>query len=100
MMNATQRLLHDTEVARSHRYGWTVIESTVVPASRNLLGAHRDVAVLLCDTGDDTHGRWHLALTAADMFAGSRGRVDNFADALDQYRTHTGDHAATQETLF
>lgn len=100
MMNTAQRTLLADEIARSHSYGWTVIEAAVVPATRNLLGAHRDVAVLVCDTGDDSHGRYHIALMAADMFAGSRSRIDTLDGALNQYRAHTGDYAATQPALF
>lgn len=74
-MNTTQRHLLATELDRVERYGWTVLESAVVPATRNLLGARRDVAVVMCDSGDDHHGRYHLSLTAADMFAGSHSRL-------------------------
>lgn len=99
-MNAAQRTLLADELHRVDRHGWTVIESTIVPAHRNLLGAHRDVAVVLCDDG--THGprRYRLSLTAADMFAGSRCGFDRLDDALDHYRSVTGDHAATQQHLF
>lgn len=99
-MNITQRTLLAAELDRVERYGWTVLESTVVPATRNLLGARRDVAVVLCDSGTDHHGRYRLSLTASEMFAGSHSHFDELAAALDHYRTDTGDHAATQQALF
>jgi hypothetical protein len=99
-MNTTQRHLLATELDRVERYGWTVLESAVVPAARNLLGARRDVAVVMCDSGDDHHGRYRLSLTAADMFAGSHSRFDTLGAALDHYRTHTGHYATTQQALF
>jgi hypothetical protein len=99
-MNVKQRQLLADELRRVDRYGWTVIESTIVPAHRNLLGAHRDVAVVLCDDG--THGPhgYRVSLTAMDMFAGSHGGFDHLDDAMDYYRSVTGDHAATQQPLF
>lgn len=95
-MNAAQHQLLVDTTARHRRHGWSIVESTVVPASANLLGAHRDVAVVLSDTGNG----YRYALCATDMFAGGGGCFDDIDTALDWYRSVAGDHAASQATLF
>ena len=99
-MNSTQRTHLAAERTRiGSRPGWTILESTIVPATRNLLGARRDVAVVLSDSGTSPH-RYHVAQTATDMFAGSSSHHHRLDDALDHFRALTGDHAATQGALF
>ena len=99
-MNATQRRHLDDQIARVTRTGRTVTEATIVPATANLLGAHRDVAVILTEGDTDTGPWWYLSCTSTDMFAGSGTGFDNATEALDQYWTITGAHAATQIALF